>query len=425
MNLPRFNPRLFAVIGIIVVGSMIVLALVLFILMRGRVTDVPVPGSGGVGVLPGSGEGQGGQIRAGDDGTLPGSGGGGSGTDGQRGGIGGLIDPDSVISDVANGGNTSVQALVQGFPMAASVNVTGGINYYDTDDAKFYTVGPDGTKQLLSSEEFPGVDDVVWSPSADSGILTYRDGRNVFYDFTKNKMSILPRGLVDPVFREDGETIAYKLETGNQSDNWIVVSAVDGQGAKPVQPMGENGDRVEMMWSADQKIIATFRQPKGIDREEIFFIGLEGENFLSMEVQGSGFRGVWSPDGKYMLYHTVMAQDNYLPHLWVSSAGGSAQYDFGVTTWVDKCAFQKGTSVAYCAVPESLTEGAGLAPEAARGLRYQILKVDVTARRTERVAVPIDLNFGVLKDIDRIQVKPGGGELYLMTRETIYSIKLR
>jgi len=427
MTFPRFNIRLLIAIGIGALGLLVTVALALFIVQRARgprggVGELP----GGVGQLPGIGEGPGGQVRTGEEGGLPGIGGGEQGTGtGDQGSI--INDQLPVISEVADGGNTRVEPVVPGFPVAATVSPNGSVNFYDSDDGKFYQIGPDGEKRLLSGEAFPGVDEVAWSPQADSAILTFQDGSHVYYDFNTKKLAVLPKDLADPAFRSDGNSIVYKLETEDERNNWIIVSLPDGTGARAVQPTGENGDRVYTGFSPDNRVVATFRQPRGVDREEIFFVGQEGENFRSLEVQGSLFRGIWSPDGRAILYHTVLAGDEYRPNMSIAYAQGDAkiQYSLGMRTWVDRCTFTRDGRTVYCAVPETIPAGAGLVAQTVRNTAYRIFMIDATTRQTRLVAVPVEVNFGELRDVIGLQVSPDATELFLKTNEAVYKMRLK
>ena len=426
--MPRFNFRLIFGLGLILLGAAGLVVIVLFMVMRFRPSAPADQAGGGVGALPGIGEGPSGQIQEEGEGGLPGI----SGQEGVDSGQGvgtGISDQGSGISAVAQGGKTAAQVVVDGFPVSATVSPSGGVNYYDAGEYKFYTTSADGTKRLLSDEEFFGVSDVVWSPQGDSALIQHVDGTTEWYEFTRKRRAVLPRDVVDPGFRPDGQAIGYKLDTVNADDNWVVVSSPDGSAARAVQALGAKGGQVDVAWSPDNKIVALFRESRGIDREEVFFIGLEGENFRSLDVQGSLFEGRWSPDGGKILYHTVLAGDGYRPNLWVAEAGAGGvrrQFSLGLRTWVDRCAFSGDSRRVYCAVPQSLPVGAGLVKETARGIGYDVWLADTATGRTELLAVPVrDDDGGQIIDIRRLELSPDGNWLFVHTWSRVYRIRLR
>ncbi|MEW6610172.1 MAG: hypothetical protein AB1352_00885 [Patescibacteria group bacterium] len=425
--LPRFNVRFLIGIGLIMFGVIGTAAIIIFIGWRFGLFSVPGVApreGGGVGALPGAEEGRGGQVRGPTEGGLPIERGG--ETAGQPLGTG--YQP--VVDDVARGRETRAEAVVEGFPMNIDVSPSGGLSYYNPTDTKFYRVSADGTgKRLLSNESFPGVADVVWAPQGDSAILEYEDGSNVYYDFTTKKSAVLPRDLTAPSFRQDGGALSYKLETGDVRDNWVVVSNVDGTGAKAVQATGDRGMLVDPQWSPDYKVVATYRKPSGIDREEIFFIGMQGENFKSLEVEGSQFSGIWSPDGRRMLYSTVLASAGYIPVVWVADVGGERtgqrQYALGLSTWVDRCAFGADSMTVYCAVPDELPPGAGLVPDAARNIVYSLWRTDLGSGINHRIAVPVEEGLQTVKDVSKLYLTQDSSSLFLETFEKVFRVRLK
>ena len=424
--MPRFNIRFLIGVGLIIFGIIGTAAIIIFIGWRFRLFNVPgvKPPEGGVGALPLTGEGGGGQVREPVEGGLPIEGGG----EPAGGPTGAGYRP--VVDDVARGRETRVEAVVEGYPMNIDVSPSGGLSYYNPTDTKFYRVNADGSgKRLLANESFPGVSEVVWAPQGDSAILEYEDGSNVYYDFTTKKTAVLPKDLTAPSFRSDGGAISYKLDTGNARDNWIVVSNVDGTGAQAVQATGDRGALVDPQWSPDYKVVATYHKPTGIDREEVFFIGMQGENFKSLEVQGSGFSGIWSPDGRRVLYSTTLAGAGYQPMLWVADVGGdrtgARQYALGLSTWVDRCAFGEDSVTVYCAVPDELPSGAGLVPETARGIAYTVWSTDLSNGINRRLAVPVEEGVQTIKDVRKVYLTPDNSSLFLETFEKVYRVKLK
>jgi len=158
-----------------------------------------------------------------------------------------------------------------------------------------------------------------------------------------------------------------------------------------IEPLGENEASVYPSWSPNNQSVAMYTEGIGFDRQELFFIGLNNENFKSMVVEGRGFQSKWSPDGAQLLYSVYSSANDLKPMLWMANASGesigSGRRSFGLETWADKCVFASGTNL-YCAVPEKLEEGAGLFPEMAKNTQDRLYSIDVQTGLKKLVAIP-------------------------------------
>jgi hypothetical protein len=67
-----------------------------------------------------------------------------------------------------------------------------------------------------------------------------------------------------------------------------------------------------------------FQDASDYNRQQIYFIGLNHENFKSLVVQGRGFQSKWSADGNQLLYSVYTDVNEYKPSLWISNASGDS-----------------------------------------------------------------------------------------------------
>ncbi|MFH1890239.1 MAG: hypothetical protein ABIJ91_01590 [Candidatus Kuenenbacteria bacterium] len=363
----------------------------------------PVPGEAPGGVVPGGelpGIGPAGDLGiAGPGGTLPGSAIGDAESQGPGDDAGNFS-----VDNIANGSLTLVENVID--EGLADVDLEGnGLSYLSLEDYKFYRVSLDGSnKTLLSDKAFPYVKNVFWSPDNKKVILEYPDGSNIYYDLAQDKQITLPTGMTEPVWHEDSKQIAYKYIGAKEEDNWIVVSDSDGGKAVPIEPVGNKGGSVQVSWSPTSEVVAFYHKSIGLNREEVYFIGLNDENFKSLVVEGSNFKGLWSPRGDMILYHVISNNNNYNPVLWVSDAQGDNighnNFNLGLSTWVDKCAFSLDNKTVYCAVPTSLPEGAGFYPDLLNDKSDVFYKIDLLTGISKLVAYPV-----FSEELDKFQVK--------------------
>ncbi|NTU99327.1 hypothetical protein HGA64_04995, partial [Candidatus Falkowbacteria bacterium] len=231
----------------------------------------------------------------------------------------------------------------------------------------------------------------TWSPNKNKAVLEYPDGANIIYDFDKQKQITLPSHWKDFSFSPSGDQIVFKSMGQDVDNRWLATVNEDGSQIKGVESLGNKDATVYSEWSPNNQIVAMFTEGKDFNRQEVYFVGLNGENFKSTVVEGRGFEPKWSPQGSQLMYSVYSADTDMKPNLWVVDAQGDSignnRRNLNVNTWADKCNFSNGNT-AYCAVPRSLDEGAGLFPELKDNTVDDLYQIDVTTGNKKRVAVP-------------------------------------
>ncbi len=265
----------------------------------------------------------------------------------------------------------------------------GGAKFYSVSDGKFYRVNPNGSVTALSDQVFYNVQKVTWSPISDESIIEYPDGAKIYYNFDTNKQVTIPKHWQEFSFSSDGAKIAAKSIGLAPENRWLVTADPDGGNVTLVEPMGENEGKVTVAWSPNKQVVALSRtgEPLDADREEVLFVGLNGENFRSTVVEGRGLVTDWSPQGNKLLYSVYSQRSDFKPELWIVNAQGdnigSGRKFLNLNTWADKCTFADERFV-YCGVPVALDTGAGFDPTLAANTPDKIMKIDLqTGSKTE------------------------------------------
>ena len=297
-------------------------------------------------------------------------------------------------STIAEGGVTAAPALTSGSTVEPFGTANGGARYYDLSTCQFYETQPNGERTTLSDAKYCSVQNVTWSPDGQSTVLEFPDGANVVYDFATNKQYTLPKEMTEFSFAPSGGQIVGKYLSSNPADNWIVSVNTNGSQLTPIEPMGENADKVDVSWSANNQVVALSRtgEASGLFSQQVLLIGFHGENFRSLQIEGRGFVPKWTPDGQKLLYSVYSDATNYMPMLYLVDAAtdrvGQNKIALGLNTWADKCTFAGG--LAYCAVPQGLPEGAGFTRALAQGLPDAIWQIDLASGGTALLAQPIN-----------------------------------
>ncbi len=329
-------------------------------------------------------------------------------------------------SPIAKGGLTQTKILNQKPTFKPTVSKDGkSIQFYNKEDGKFYRINEKGEIIPLSDKIFYDVQNVTWSPNKNKAIIEYPDGANILYDFDTQKQITLPKHWENFDFSPDGDKIVLKSLGLDPDSRWLVVANEDGSKAKPIEPLGIYSDKIQTSWSPNNQIIAM--QTEGIDfnRQKVYFIGLNGENFQSAIIEGRDFRSKWSPKGDKLLYSVYSSDNNMNPSLWVVNAQGdqigTGRKNLKIETWADKCTFANDYEL-YCAVPENLPEGAGLFPELAKGIKDKLYKINIQTGTKKLIAIP-DGNF----TMSNLVVSDDGQYLYFVDENTqkLLSIKLK
>jgi len=315
--------------------------------------------------------------------------------------------------------------VTQGESIGATAGSNGGVQYYNKSDGKFYSIASDGTITALSDQVFHDVQNVTWAPDKSKAILEYPDGTKIVYDFAAQKQVTLPKHWQDFGFSPNGSQIVMKSIGLDPDNRWLAVANNDGSKAKTIEQVGENADSVIDSWSPNNQVIAMYTQGVDMNRQDVYFVGQNNENFKSMTIEGRGFQPQWSPDGSHLLYSVYSTDTNLKPGLWVANAQGdqigTGRKSLDIETWANKCTFADANNL-YCAVPDNLPEGAGLYPETAQNTTDQLYAIDTRTGTKKLVSTP-DGSYNMSNMI----VSDDGSTLYFTDSNTqkIYKIKLK
>lgn len=277
---------------------------------------------------------------------------------------------------------TKVVEQAVAFPSVKNTN--GELRFYNENDGKFYQVKSDGTMSPLSEKVFYNVSETTWANNTDKAILEFPDQSKIIYNFEKDKQYTIPSHWEEFSFSPEDDRIAAKSIGYSPDNRWLITTGDDGTGTTLIEPMGENADKVTVSWSPNRQVVAfskTGANDLGAYRKEILLVGQNQENFKSITVEGLGFDSQWSPNGNKLLYNVYSPNSDFKPELWiVNSSGdyiGSGREFLKINTWAEKCTFANET-ILYCAVPQSLPQGAGISPSIANGTPDELYKIDLT-----------------------------------------------
>jgi len=413
MNFFRLNKKLFLIIGFLVLIAVIAYLLYWVFFRSAVTTPIATTTPEIINGLPVAGPGGDIASTTGETGNLPGEGG---------------VTPAPGPNEpniLAVGGLTKTDSLTKAPILDPTLSATGGVQYYNKNDGKFYTLDKNGTPLLLSDKIFHDVSDVVWAPNKDRAIIEYPDGSKILYNFTTKTQVTLPAHWEDFSFSPTSDQIVSKSLGLDPENRWLIVASDDGSQAKTLENIGTNDKTVYPDWSPNNQIVALYTKGLDFNRQEVFFVGLNGENFKSTIVEGRGFESQWSTTGDRLLYSVYSTDTNLNPQLWIVDAAGDTisqnRQSLSLQTWASKCTFASNNEV-YCAVPENLDKAAGMFPELADKTKDNLYRINLTTGTKELIAVP-DGAY----NISQIMVPASDDYLYFTDKKTnqLYKVRLR
>lgn len=282
-----------------------------------------------------------------------------------------------------------------------SLSSAGDLRYYNANDGRFYRLLPNGRLEKLTDQIFYNAQKITWAKNKNQAIIEYPDSSKIIYNFDTKKQVTLPKNWQDFSFSNDGNQIAAKSLGLDPSSRWLITVQSDGTGIKLIEPMGENADKVTVSWSPNQQV-AAFSQtgaPQGGERREVLFVGLNGENFKSTIVEGSGFLPQWSTTGNKLLYSVYSSRSDFKPELWIVDAQGESignnRQLLQLNTWADKCAFSNDDTL-YCAIPRNLPTGAGMSRSIANNNSDDLFKIDLKTGLKTPIALDGDYTINTI-----------------------------
>lgn len=331
-----------------------------------------------------------------------------------------------ISSEKALGGITQTAELNQIPTLAATLAGNGSdLQYYNQEDGKFYKIDKNGEITVLTDKIFHNVETIKWAPDKNKAILEYPDGANILYNFATGKQITLPAHWKDFDFSPDSRQIVMKSIGLDPDNRWLAITNEDGSKTRTIEAIGEKDATVYPSWSPNNQIIAMYTEGVDFDRQEVFFVGLNEENFKSTIIEGRGFQPQWSPKGDQLLYSVYSSGNDLKPRLWLVGAQGdnigAGRRSLGLETWADKCTFANDQDL-YCAVPKELETGAGLFPELAKNTPDRLYKIDTKTGLKKLIAIP-DGDY----NMSDLIVSDNGSQLYFTdeTTKRIYKINLK
>lgn len=295
---------------------------------------------------------------------------------------------------------------------------------FDEFAGTFYRVTPDGALNKLSEQEFIGAQSVVWSPQADKAALTFPDGSNIIYNFKQNSQVTIPAHWREIDFSPSGNQLTFKSLGEDPDNRWLAVANADGSSVRALEPLGAKAGLFIPSWSPSGQVAALFHEGIDYNRQKVFFIGLNGENFKALVVSGRGFENEWSPIGDRLLYSIYSQSSNFKPELWIVDAIGDSigenRKRLRLNTWAHKCSFANNETI-YCAVPRNLRDGAGLIPALGDTEQDDLYRINLATGMTSKLA-----ELPEKHTIEALVVTKDESTLFFTDKATgkLYTIKL-
>ncbi len=296
---------------------------------------------------------------------------------------------------------------------------------FDASGGTFYRITPDGATEQLTDQTFKGARTVVFDPSGNKAAIGFYDDSKIVYDFVRKRQVSLPKHWDEFQFSPSGDKLVFKSLSEEKENRWLAIADADGSNGKLIARMGDNASYFMPTWSPSDQIVSLVREGYDADRQKLYFIGLQGENFRSVMAPGRGLETAWSPQGNRLLMSAYSSGSEYKPELWIVDALGDSigenRRRLNVQTWARKCAFADEETL-YCGVPDTLDRGAGIIPARGEDVPHSIYKIDLATGVKEKIA-----EFPEKHVIGKLIVSSDQSRLYFQERfaGTLHTINLK
>ncbi|MCU0680394.1 MAG: hypothetical protein MUF50_03790 [Planctomycetes bacterium] len=334
--------------------------------------------------------------------------------------------PTTEASPVANGGLTQTVAINNDPSFKVTLGNDGKqLQFYNQKDGKFYKIDENGKTTALSDKTFYNVSNVEWSPSKSKAVVEYPDGTKTVYNFDSEKQVTLPKHWENFKFSPDSNKLVMKNMSDTAENRYLIVANDDGSQVKAVEYIGNYAKDAYPSWSPNKQTVAMYTKGVDFNRQDVYFVGLNDENFKSTTIEGRGFTPQWSPQGDKLLYSVYNSSNDLKPKLWIVNAQGDSigqnRQNLELETWANKCNFTNNSTV-YCAVPKELPAASGLIKDLADQTSDYLYKIDVNTGEKKLIAIPEGEH-----NISDLVVQSGEDKLFFTDKKTgqIYKINLK
>lgn len=299
------------------------------------------------------------------------------------------------------------------------------IKYYLEKNGLVFSSAFDGSNsQALSTNELPGLSEVIWSPDKKKviGIFSGITPKKYFYDYQTKKSVLLNESIKSIDWAPSSQKIVYHYETSDDQYNNISIANPDGSNWRAI--FQTRLTDLVVKWPSPDKIYI-FNKPSGLTKSSLFAIDSNSGNLSNILSDLYGFSPKWSPDGQKILYQATDQNGKNLK-LYVAFSDGTQQKELPLQTLAEKCVWSLDSQTLFCAVPQQLSEHA-IWPD-----DYSLARVSVSddfyiintgsLQKTKIAGSDTSQSF----DAQNLILSPSGDYLFFVNRknELIYGIKL-
>ncbi len=236
----------------------------------------------------------------------------------------------------------------------------GRIRYYREADGRVFSLDPDtGQTTSITDTELAGLTKSVWGPQNNQVISVFRkkDGtRQVFhYSFTSRQATELSSNLYNIAFNSDGSRIAYQFKN-EQGTNVLSVASPKNKNFQKLTDL--EVDDPTIFWI--QNKVAYTTTDSGNTPGSIASINPQTGERQTLQTGIFNLAALPSPTGSKMLFTEGEQGGGETITLNAHDLASREVVNLKLATLPQKCTWNSGETMVYCAVPQNIPSSAVL-----------------------------------------------------------------
>lgn len=301
------------------------------------------------------------------------------------------------------------------------VIIDGGekIKYYSKTNGHVLSVFSNGEgKEIISSNNLSGLENVSWSPDSGKVISRFNDNGKVqysTYDYKEKRGHKLPDGIEYAIWNNLGDQIFYKYFDAKTKGRTLNSADPDGNNWKKITDINFNNAFISVV--PQSSFVSFWNSPNAFEETSLNIISTVGGEARKIFSGKFGADYLWSPNGSKSLVSFTDSKGGSKISLGIVNSNGGEFQNLNIPTFVSKCAWSKDNKTIYYALPSFSSENSVLPNDYQNRkvtTKDTFWKMDISSGKAERVAEIKDINDSY--DAENLSLSPSEDILFFVNK---------
>jgi hypothetical protein len=256
----------------------------------------------------------------------------------------------------------AITAISNGSIFGATLAPDGSTLYYFAgDNGQLNQIDFDGKlEKVISTEEFQGLQQVLWNKLKNKVILKRSDGplksKFLLLDISQKTVTPVKANVDSIAWSGLGDKIIYKYYDAKTKKRTIEVSDPDGKNWRKIADIEFFGLSISPVPGSSD--ISFWPSPDAYTASLASLINFSGENKKELLKDRFGADILWSPDGKTAAVGSTDQRGGKKTDLAIMNSDGGQFHSLNFPTFAKKCVWSTDSKFLFCAMPGNISETA-------------------------------------------------------------------